>query len=86
MPFALPDLRSRLLAAEIFQLRELDDDGLLVALQLRAHQRGLELSDEAAEFLLRRLPRDMHTLCDDARPARLRLARGTAQAHAAVPA
>ena len=23
----------------------------------------LELSDDAAEFLLRRLPRDMHTLC-----------------------
>jgi DnaA family protein len=61
--FALSDLRSRLLAAEIFQLRELDDDGLSAALKLRAAQRGLELSDEAAEFLLRRLPRDMHTLC-----------------------
>ena len=63
LTFALSDLRSRLLAAEIFQLRELDDAGLLIALQLRAGQRGLELSDEGAEFLLRRLPRDMHTLC-----------------------
>ena len=63
LTFALADLRSRLLAAEIFQLRELDDEGLLMALQLRARQRGLELSDEGAEFLLRRLPRDMHTLC-----------------------
>jgi DnaA family protein len=61
--FALSDLRSRLLAAEIFQLRELDDEGLSAALVLRAAQRGLELSDDATEFLLRRLPRDMHTLC-----------------------
>jgi DnaA family protein len=63
LAFALSDLRSRLLAAEIFQLRELDDDGLSAALRLRAAARGLELSDDAAEFLLRRLPRDMHTLC-----------------------
>ena len=63
LAFALSDLRSRLLAAEIFQLRELDDEGLKAALGLRAAQRGLELSDDATEFLLRRLPRDMHTLC-----------------------
>jgi DnaA family protein len=30
---------------------------------MHAEQRGLELSDEVANFLLRRLPRDMHTLC-----------------------
>jgi DnaA family protein len=63
LAWTLSDLRSRLLAAEIFQLRELDDAGLSGALRLRAAQRGLELSDDAAEFLLRRLPRDMHTLC-----------------------
>jgi DnaA family protein len=63
LAFALSDLRSRLLAAEIFQLRELDDEGLSAALRLRAAQRGLELSDDATEFLLRRLPRDMHSLC-----------------------
>ena len=61
--FALPDLRSRLLAAEIFQLHELDDRGLLEALELRARCRGLELSDDAARWLVEHLPRDMHTLC-----------------------
>jgi len=63
LPFALPDLRSRLLAADVFQLHELGDEGLVDALQRRAAQRGLELSDDAAAYLLHRLPRDMHTLC-----------------------
>ena len=63
LEFVLPDLRSRLLAADVFQLHELDDEGLVAALQRRAAQRGLELSHEAAGYLLQRLPRDMHTLC-----------------------
>ena len=33
------------------------------ALQIRAARRGLTLADDAAVFLLRRLPRDMHSLC-----------------------
>jgi DnaA family protein len=63
LEFALPDLRSRLLAAAVFQLHELGDDDLVAALRLRAAHRGLELSDEAAHYLLLRLPRDMHSLC-----------------------
>jgi DnaA-homolog protein len=63
LEFALPDLRSRLLAADVFQLHELGDEGLVDALQRRAAQRGLELSADAAAYLLQRLPRDMHTLC-----------------------
>ena len=61
--FRLPDLRSRLLAASVHQLHELDDAGLCDALRLRAARRGLELSEEGALYLLHRLPRDMHTLC-----------------------
>jgi DnaA family protein len=61
--FRLPDLRSRLLAGDTWQLLPLDDDAQVRALGLRAAQRGLELSEESAQFLLRRLPRDMHTLC-----------------------
>jgi DnaA family protein len=61
--FRLADLRSRLLAADTWQLRELDDAEQVRALQLRAQQRGLELTEEAALFLVRRLPRDMHSLC-----------------------
>jgi DnaA family protein len=64
LAFTLPDLRSRLLAADIYQLCELDDDDQCAALRLRATARGLELSDEAALYLVRRLPRDMHSLFD----------------------
>ena len=63
LAFRLPDLRSRLLAASVHQLHELDDAGLCEALRLRAARRGLELSEEGALYLLHRLPRDMHTLC-----------------------
>jgi DnaA family protein len=61
--FRLPDLRSRLLAADSWQLQELDDPGQVRALQLRAERRGLTLADDAALFLVHRLPRDMHSLC-----------------------
>ncbi len=61
--FGLPDLRSRLLAAAVHQLRELDEDGQIEALERRAARRGLELSREAAAYLVHRMPRDMHSLC-----------------------
>ena len=63
LAFRLPDLRSRLLAASVHQLHELDDAGLCEALRLRAARRGLELSGEGALYLLHRMPRDMQTLC-----------------------
>ena len=44
-------------------LQTLDDDEQVTALQLRANLRGFELPDEAAQYLLRRLPRDMASLC-----------------------
>ena len=59
----LPDLRSRLLAAPVHQLRELDEAGQIQVLEARAARRGLELSREAAAYLVHRLPRDMHSLC-----------------------
>lgn len=61
--FRLPDLRSRLLAGDAWQLLPLDDDAQVRALRLRASQRGMDLPEESAQYLLRRLPRDMHTLC-----------------------
>jgi DnaA family protein len=63
LQFRLPDLRSRLLAAVVHQLRELDEEGQLEALERRAARRGLELPREAAAYLLHRLPRSMHSLC-----------------------
>jgi DnaA family protein len=60
----LPDLRSRLLAADVWQLHELDEPEQIRALQIRAARRGLTLGDDAALFLVRRLPRDMRSLCE----------------------
>ena len=54
---ALPDLQSRLASGPVWRLRNLDDAELQQALQLRAQWRGLELSDEAAVYLLRRVER-----------------------------
>lgn len=59
---ALPDLRSRLMWGVTYQVHDLDDAELLMALQLRAHQRGLELPDEVGEFIIRRCPRSMPEL------------------------
>ena len=61
--FRLPDLRSRLLAAAVHQLHELDEEGRIAALERRAGRRGLELPADAAAWLVRRMPRDMHSLC-----------------------
>ena len=43
-------------------LQALDESEQIAALQLRAQLRGFELPDETAQFLLRRLPRDMTRL------------------------
>ena len=43
-------------------MRELNDEQRLLALQQRAHLRGLEVSLEVGQFLLLRLPRDSQAL------------------------
>ena len=60
----LPDLLSRLGWGVVYQLKALDDTQRMQALQLRARQRGCEMPDETASYLLRRLPRDMPALFD----------------------
>jgi DnaA family protein len=62
LEFHLPDLRSRLLAASVHHLVELGEEGQCEALRVRASARGLELSDDAALYLVHRVPRDMHSL------------------------
>ncbi len=61
---ALPDLASRLAAGLVLRLQALSDDEQLTVLQARAAQLGMELPTDTAHYLLRRLPRDMGTLCD----------------------
>jgi DnaA-homolog protein len=63
LDFRLPDLRSRLAWGGVFRLEALSDADRVAALRRRAAHRGLELSPDAARFLLRRLPRDMRALC-----------------------
>jgi len=58
----LADLVSRLNWGAIFQINMLDDDDKIRVLQDRAQQRGLELSNDVANFLLKRHPRDMASL------------------------
>jgi DnaA family protein len=64
LPLCLPDLSSRLASGPVYQIKALDDDQRLQALQLRALQRGCEMPDETGRYLLRRLPRDMPALFD----------------------
>jgi DnaA family protein len=59
----LEDWRSRAAACVVYQLQELDDSGRAEALRLRAAQRGMQLPQETCEYLLKRMPRDLPSLC-----------------------
>lgn len=61
-PWVLDDWRSRAAACVVYQVHELDDEGRIEALRLRAAQRGLQLPYETAEYLLKRMPRDLPSL------------------------
>jgi DnaA family protein len=63
LPFQLADLASRLNGGVVLTLQPLDEPEQLAALQLRAQLRGCELPEDTAQFLLRRLPRNMAALC-----------------------
>ncbi len=58
----LPDLKSRLQAGLVFQVKPLSDEEKSLVLQSRAHQRGLELSHNIASYLLTRYSRHMPEL------------------------
>ncbi len=60
----LADLRSRLAGGLMLTLQPLDEHEQIAALQLRAQIRGFDLPIETAQYLLRRLPRDMTSLCE----------------------
>jgi DnaA family protein len=58
----LPDLATRLGWGLVYQLRLLRDAERLTAIRLRAQDRGLDMTEEVARYVLRRFPRDMHSL------------------------
>lgn len=59
---SLPDLVSRLSWGFTEQIKMLTDDGKLSALQYRAQQRGIYLSEDVAKYLLNHFSRDMGSL------------------------
>jgi DnaA family protein len=60
----LPDLVSRLGWGLTYTLKPLDETQLQAALELRAKGRGLELPEETAQYLLKRIPRDLPSVFD----------------------
>lgn len=64
MKIVLRDLASRLAGGYVMRLLALDDEQQVQAMQFRAAQRGLELPLETAHYVMKRLPRDMHSLCE----------------------
>ncbi len=63
--WALADLATRLNGwGLVFELHALRDEEKIQALQQRAKNRGLELSEDVARYVLNRYPRDMQTLFD----------------------
>lgn len=81
--FRLPDLQSRLVAAPVLQLHELDEHDRIAVLEQRAARLGLVLPSESAVYLVHRMPRDMHSLC--AALDRLDVAALAAQRRLTVP-
>lgn len=60
----LADLKSRLQSMLILKLEPLSDEEKLKALQMRANNRGFNLSDDVGRFLLNHASRDMADLFD----------------------
>lgn len=63
-PIELPDLQSRLARLATYQVSALADEDRVLALQLRARHRGLDLPDDTARYLISRSRRDMASLYD----------------------
>jgi DnaA family protein len=62
LDLSLPDLQSRLQSGPVFHVPVLADEQKIEALKLRARQRGLQLDNEPAQYLLNRFPRDLNAL------------------------
>jgi DnaA family protein len=58
----LPDLQSRLNWGLVFQIVPLSDSEKSAALQLRANERGIEMSNDVAQFIMSHYSRDLSEL------------------------
>ncbi len=62
--FRLPDLVSRLASCVIYQILPLTDAGKILLLENRAKLKGLQLSEDAAQFILNRADRGVENLLE----------------------
>ncbi len=62
LQLGLPDLVSRLSWGIVYQLQPLADQEKLTILMMRAHHRGISLSEEVGKYILTHCPRHMATL------------------------
>lgn len=62
LPCQLPDLASRLAWGLVLPVNGLSDEDTLKALQMRARNRGIEISSEVGNYLLHHYPRNMGEL------------------------
>lgn len=62
LDYLIKDLASRFIAAESYQLLGLSDDGKMRFVQIEAKQRGLELDEGVARFMLTRCSRNLQDL------------------------
>lgn len=60
----MQDLHSRLAWDLVYHITPLSDRLCLEALKMRARLRGFEMNDDVAEYLLKRVPRDIHSMFD----------------------
>lgn len=58
----LPDLKSRLLAGPVYQVKPLDDENKMLALKTRAALHGWEMSDEVVRYLFNHAERNLKSL------------------------
>ena len=61
---SLPDLATRLGWGLVYQLHALSDSEIVEALQLRARNRGLQMSEKVARYMLHHYPRDARSVFD----------------------
>ena len=64
LPLELADLKSRMSLGLVYQMQALSDQEKAAALILCAGDRGIQLSEEVAHYLLNRGPRDMNGLTE----------------------
>lgn len=62
LPIALADLSSRLSWGAVYHIQALSDEQCMQALQFRAARRGLQISDDVAQYIVYRSQRDTGSL------------------------